>query len=184
MKLGEWWIQDQWSVVQCDGDIGDLHHECVVLERAISELVDEINLWVPSWELRDDYEGDYHALREDLCNQNCDDYEDFLIEKGVDRKTFDRALNMNQDHRLVGMRDYNWHAVREDRVDTWCLSRKSMKIIGEGLLEIADQEGIDIFGTEFTIEDFGTRKLYRALTSQLLEGKVTPYASCQPISSL
>lgn len=180
MKIGEWWIEDRWTVTPCDGDIGDLHHECVVLVRAISELVDDINFNVPSLELKDDYDGDYHMLVEDLNNAGVDDYFEFLMEKGVDRKLYDRALNMNQDHRLVGMRDYGWSAVRNDCIDTWDLTQKKMKEIGEGLLTIADEVLCHPnWKDEFKIEDFAHRKIYRSTPEDLISGKVTLFSRCQ-----
>jgi hypothetical protein len=181
MKIGEWWINDRWTVTPCDGDIGDLHHECVVLIRAISDLVEDISCCIPSLELKDDYDGDYHMLVEDLNNIEVDDYFEYLMEKGVNRKLYNRALNMNQDHRVVGMRDYGWSAVRNDCVDTWCLTRVKMKEIGEGLMTIGDDVGNLLDDVEFCIEDFSIHKLFTATPRQLCEGRVFPLQSGQPV---
>jgi len=181
MKIGEWWIEDRWTVTPCDGDIGDMHHECVVLVRAISELVDDINFNIPSLELKDDYDGDYHMLVEDLNNIEVDDWFEYLMEKGVERNLYDRALDMNQDHRIVGMRDYGWSAVRNGCVDTWCLTRKKMKEIGEGLMEIGDQVNMNLDDVEFCIEDFSTHKLFTATPRQLNEGRAMSIQKTQPV---
>ena len=187
MITREWWIEDAFTVTECDGDIGDLHHECVVLIRACSELVDEIRERT-EWDIGEDYDGDFHWLYSDILDSSdaagVDDPEEFLASKGMDRKVWSRALDSKQDHRIVGMRDYGWSAVRADRIDTWSLNRKKIKQIASGLLEIADAEGIYIDDDEFTIEDFSTRKLFRATPRQMMTGCVSPYISSQPVSSL
>jgi len=196
MSIGEWWIEDRWTVTHADGEIGQNHHECVVLIRAINELVNEIRDKIPSWELKDDYDGDYHWLVEDLNNTESEDYWNDMIKAGIEYRIISRALDMNHDHRLVGMRDYGWSAVRNDRVDTWNLSRKKAIDIGEGLLEIGELTGKQVFSTEFVIQDLMTpnispvdlclagRRLFRGTPEQLAEGEFSAYSSCQPVSSL
>ena len=96
MVVNEWWIEDAFSVTACDGDIGDLHHECVVLIRACSELVDTIHD-LTDWTIKNDYDGDYQWLKEDILNASeCDDPEEFLVAKGMDAKVWDRAMNDQQ----------------------------------------------------------------------------------------
>jgi hypothetical protein len=173
MNIGEWWIEDRWTVTHADGEYGENHHECVVLARAISELVDEINKRCPEIEIQDDYDGDHHWLREDLANFETDDYEDYMRSHGIDHFIIDRALNMNQDHRVVGMRDYGWSAVRGVHVDTWTLNPNKMRGIGEGLLEIGHEMNVVTDDIEFKIEDFAKKKIFRATPRDLIIGKAT-----------
>jgi len=182
MSLGEWWIEDRWTTTHADGEIGEMRHECVVLERAICELCNEIREKLPSWELAENYEGDYHWFVEDLNNTESEDYWQSMLDAGIEYKTIDRALNMNQDHRIVGMRDYGWTAVRGFNLDAWSLTRKQIKDIGEALLDIADELGVSIADQEFNIETFCNHRRFTAKPMDMLDGNIR--SNLSPIGAI
>jgi len=162
---GEYWIHDDGDAEYCDGDIGDMNHEGIVLNRVQRDIVEKVGdvkkdtgsglargIYVTDDGV--DWDGWKDAKANELLVQRygeqADDHEDegeeLLLQAahggGVSDEEWEAAEGLG-DLRDFAMEHWGWKAVRGPHVDTWTLTPHDMSTIAAGLNDILDQEGND-----------------------------------------
>jgi hypothetical protein len=165
---GEYWLEGG-TARFADGDVGDLNHEGMVMNRAASDVIEALQEAGESDLARiiDEGRGDPIMVRDSFGNhldaQGVDigdvAIEDFLAEKtGLNRRVIEAVTSSTIDARTVGMEDYNWVRMAGNNIEVHGLTRGRLEEIADGLFDTGELE--DLSREAFDIYDFKTKKFY------------------------
>ncbi len=194
---GEFWIFEDGDVHYCDGDVGDTNHEGYAIEAAQHKLLDACGLEADEQVMDADRLGE--ILRDGLIEdtepgdedrvRELDTY-DVAEEMGkryhVEQDLVDVAMQRSHsDPRKYACQHWGWSMLRNDHVETWDLTEKSLKAIARGIMAALDQEGVEEVDpeAEFRVADYRGRRSV-VLTYAQLEagdfGEVVPPPAAPP----
>jgi len=191
---GEYWIEENGHVEYADGDVGDMNHEGIVIQRLIGEVMDMFGIY------SDDEYFDwdeitrkiFEEIKKDSTEEERKKYDQFnLYSSDVDRLIISkmkemgdqnpeekiRAILGNIDPRSYAMKYWGWYAVRNNYIESWTLTPKDMKTIAEGLYEIEPEISEE---AEFYIAAYGSHQEYRITLRELDAGRIGDLPEVQP----
>lgn len=170
VMTGEWWITDSGQAIFADGDIGDCNHEGVVIDHIVPDIAELAGLKV-------DDDVDLQAFVQDFNNlmderaANKDggdiDIESEMIEmqlaelyknKEQAKDAWECVFNYSKDAREYACKWLGWIRVAGNTMQTQTLTRAQLKRIGDGLVDIHEEERLD--GEEWDIHVMGNQKMY------------------------
>lgn len=156
MIRGEWWIQ-KGNITYCDGDYGDANHEMIVKSQAIIDLADWFGCSLP-----DVNEPSLDQLLDALGLTSDTGVDDLLAKCEATNQVplWQIAVDSrNIDSRAYAMREWGWHAVRGNHIETWEITDKVGKEIIQGIWAILayDCEEIDPNGVLYVNGTKGRR---------------------------
>lgn len=200
MKVtGEYWITNYGDVMYADGDIGDYNHESYVIDYVQRNIVDE---WHNGHKYNNNNEYvDWDEFKKDLAEERFQeelsaastaqqqdqikssyesDPDEFLLralkELGVNDEDYAIAEGYG-DAREYAMKNWSWKRVQGHNVESWVLTPNDLKIIGMGIEDILDQEGVydDIDNDPdfvFYVSSYQDGRSYTLSLAQLKAGTV------------
>lgn len=169
-ERGEWWIDEDGQSVYADGDIGDMNHEGLVIQRVLCSLADKMGVY--------DYDdGDWDYIRDKVTKKYLEDHPELedqeidtdklfmmlLMINGVDTEIISLAQG-NGDARQYAAENWGWKHVNDDSVNTWTLTPDDADIILSGLWDIHGELEPD---DEFEIYVHTTEESYTLTIAQL-----------------
>lgn len=186
---GEWWILPEGEVLYADGEIGDVDHVSLVLERAATEVLDALEAMPGEWAehtwkvLSESYErfGLDIAVLSRLIRDRCDegiatgqlppeaspDPLGYLIEQGVPEVSLELLTSTTADERRLAMKHWGWIRLRGSCVTLWGLSKAKLDQLAEGLYEVFDEA---VYKAEFCLEDAQTNIVYALVPWAAIDG--------------
>ncbi len=122
--LGEHWIHDG-TVTYCDGDVGDMNHEGVVVDHVRHVLADLVGM-----------EVDYLAALAEGSG-----WPQGFVEQAVAAGAVDWYLDAARgvfglDLRQKAIMEWGWHAVRLNLIETRVINDRTVAEIKDGIWEI------------------------------------------------
>ena len=190
--MSEYWIEEDGDVQFADGDIGDLNHEGVVIDRVRSEIIEKTSSHFRGSGKYFDSGSDWDEFKDALANAYAKEFiqknpkkrasvekslnydpEKFTLaalkESGVTKQEWETAEG-NNDARDYAMERWGWKTYRNGNVDTWRCTRKDMSAIIDGLESISEQDGWSdkkFKKYKFTINIFSTKKFFNLTIEQM-----------------
>jgi hypothetical protein len=146
---GEFWIQDVY-VQSADSNI-DMGHEAYAIQAAADEVLSELGIYKDEPYLPDMDDELYEAMEDSLPEEiklkyDNDDlsiielldwYCDNVLKNPDFKETIAVAFDRpNSDPRRFAMKKYGWQAIRGVEIDTWVLTKETLKQISNGLGEV------------------------------------------------
>lgn len=169
---GEYWL-DGTTPLYADGNVGDWTHEGMVMDYVRREIADSLGMY----EFTNDEYVDWDGFYRELMSRHDDD-EDAMLkelqEEGVTDEQWAVANDM-ADAREYGMRVLGYHRVQAHSVETHAMTPSKLREIGNGLLEIAEQEGMPE-GIEndpnwtFHVSVYSTGQSYNLTIGEMIRG--------------
>jgi len=179
---GEYWIQGGFT----ESADGDKTHEGIVVESLIREIMGE-------FEIYDDNEYlDWNEVSQKILQVIKSEFTDEEREKHKwltghstedDQLIFDKLKEMGDtnadkkmsviygsiDAREYALEHWGWKAVRENDIETWTLTPADMRMIADGIHEIAWDMSDD---AEFDISVYGQNRSFSITMRELVAGRI------------
>jgi hypothetical protein len=176
---GEYWISKDGSIEFADGDIGDMNHEGLVIQRVLGEIGNALHMYNddPSWEMIVDYvEKEYNSEGEsELSEEEIEKLiEEEISSMFANPKAAIEVARLGGDAREFAMEYYGDKWCRGNNVTSWNLAPEDIAAISEGVSEIVYQETDEdpsLYLVELTIRD-RTGKSYFTTLDQLEKGSL------------
>ena len=158
MIRGEYWIMPDGSCVYADSDNGDKGHEAIVIETIIDKVCEVLGI-------DNDFECDAVYFRTSLYDgyfdQNEDDpwpkVEEAAVRKGVfTSKEVTPAFDLIRsgspdDARAFAINYWRWIRVAGLNAEVPDMSERTLKRLGEGMLNAGEEEGVLFDGDEIEL---------------------------------
>jgi hypothetical protein len=147
---GEWWIIGG-NALYADGDIGDINHEGVVLDKICRDIFDILNI-----NCNDEY-IDFKAYIPDIEEAIKEEYPKYdsykhsyfdfikkiLIKNGYENKKATETVNClrgNEAIREYGCKYFGWKRVLQNSVQTYDITMNDRKEIYDGIYDILSED--------------------------------------------
>ena len=179
---GEWWFGDG-TAMFADGDVGDINHEGMVIDRLKREIIDALGGDASN----DEHAGDFDDYADEIFEHIGDEFTPEELEDWNDRSYFNAiksyitrtgsvelkekflyAYSSNKDARDYALKYWNWQRVKGNVIQTHTLSARDIHNIINGLWDAYGEE-LDDPEAVFYIEVMATRSFYEDIPWQVLK---------------
>jgi len=185
---GEYWIQEDGSVVYADGDIGDYNHEAYVIQRLQGEITGEFNMWLDNefidWDkvkkdmveiiLQDANSPQEKKKWQEIGEYNPDELIEFYLKNHGDKDIEEKMIMANGygDAREYAMQKWNWKRMVGNYIESWTMTLNDMRVIAAGVEEVMPDHGeeIDDEDVHLSISEYQTGNRYDVTLGQLKRG--------------
>ena len=193
----EWWITDSGAEF-ADGDVGDVNHEGVVIQRLTRKFLMNMDI---DMDIDTDNDGPLTEFEDKITEWLNTDYEDKFTPEQIERDPLECARQVqaeiwrgkhgmdsmeqfddawfcacgcgNHDARVYAMKYLGWKRVKGREIETWNFTNEDLQQIVDGIVDIANDRDINP-EQEFNIEVRSTKKYYQNVPWSVIENKDVP----------